>query len=213
MRNNLPVRSRSGSIVPFMGTSRAVKYLSSIELVTLEQAWQKARDTALRPKQFGRYGLVFLLLRHTGARLTEVFGIDDTRDVDFRNAEIRLVTLKQRTKKGSLPTRIVPVPPWVTNEIAAYLVQYPEMKGRVFKLKKQNFWVRFRAIALEAGIPEDLAHPHVLRHTRAIELLRAGIPVTIVQDLLGHSSLTTTAVYLRMSGAEAKAVLKERGII
>ncbi|CAD7775508.1 Tyrosine recombinase XerD [Candidatus Methanoperedenaceae archaeon GB37] len=58
--------------------------------------------------------------------------------------------------------------------------------------------------AKEADIPKDLAHPHILRHTRAIELLRAGVPVTIVQDLLGHSALTTTAVYLRISGQEAR---------
>ena len=51
------------------------------------------------------------------------------------------------------------------------------------------------------GIPKELAHPHILRHTRAIELLRAGVPVTVVQDLLGHSALTTTAVYLRISNA------------
>ena len=43
--------------------------------------------------------------------------------------------------------------------------------------------------------------------------LRAGVPVTIVQDILGHSALTTTAVYLRMSGQEAKGILREKGLI
>jgi site-specific recombinase XerD len=57
------------------------------------------------------------------------------------------------------------------------------------------------------------AHPHVLRHTRAMELVRAGVPLTIVQQILGHSNLNTTAVYLQFSGQEAKAILKERGLI
>ncbi|WP_456324098.1 tyrosine-type recombinase/integrase, partial [Desulfonauticus submarinus] len=61
--------------------------------------------------------------------------------------------------------------------------------------------------------PRKLAHPHILRHTRAIELLRNGVPVTIVQDILGHSALTTTAIYLRISGQEAKGILKEKGLI
>jgi site-specific recombinase XerD len=57
------------------------------------------------------------------------------------------------------------------------------------------------------------SHPHVLRHTRAMEMVRAGVPLTIVQQILGHANLNTTAVYLQFSGQEAKAILKERGLI
>jgi molybdate transport system regulatory protein len=39
------------------------------------------------------------------------------------------------------------------------------------------------------------------------------VPVTIVRDLLGHSSLNTTAIYLRMSAQEAKMILKDKGLI
>jgi len=39
------------------------------------------------------------------------------------------------------------------------------------------------------------------------------VPVTVVQDILGHSALTTTAMYLRISGYEAKEILKQKGII
>jgi len=62
-------------------------------------------------------------------------------------------------------------------------------------------------------IPRNLAHPHILRHTRTIELLKAGVPVTMVQDILGHSALTTTAIYLRISGYEAKEILRQKGLI
>ena len=101
----------------------------------------------------------------------------------------------------------------VTSEIATYLAEFPEQRGRVFKLDQGNFRRVFYERAKEADIPKDLAHPHILRHTRAIELLRTGVPVTIVQDLLGHSALTTTAVYLRISGQEAKGILREKGLI
>ncbi len=65
----------------------------------------------------------------------------------------------------------------------------------------------------KANIPENISHPHVLRHTRAIELLRAGIPVTAVQQLLGHASLNTTAMYLRYSNIEIQEILKTKGLI
>ena len=87
------------------------------------------------------------------------------------------------------------------------------MKEDLFRLKRTFFYRVFREHCEEVGIPKELAHPHILRHTRAIELLRAGVPVTVVQDLLGHSALTTTAVYLRISNAEAKRILRDRGVI
>jgi len=58
-----------------------------------------------------------------------------------------------------------------------------------------------------------IAHPHVLRHTRAIELIRNGIPVTAVQTILGHSSLNTTAMYLKYSNTEIQAIMKAKGLL
>ncbi|MEA2067072.1 MAG: site-specific integrase, partial [Thermotogota bacterium] len=165
----------------------------------------------------GRYWLTFLMLKFTGARIGEVLLIDDTTDIDFRNAEIKLTILKRHNKsrkngKKRNTTRIVPVPANVTSEIATYIAEYPHMRGKVFKIYQSNFRRKFYELAKKAGVPKDLGHPHILRHTRAIELLRAGVPVTIVQDILGHSALTTTAIYLRMSGQEAKGILRERGL-
>ena len=65
---------------------------------------------------------------------------------------------------------------------------------------------------LAGGNRELFPHPHTLRHTRAVELLNAGIPVTAVQDLLGHSSLLTTAQYLRLSGQDIENMLRGKGL-
>lgn len=139
-------------------------------------------------------------------------GLDDNNDVDFRRGELRLATLKRTGKKKE--TRIIPVPLNVTSGISSFWGHFPDMKGKVFRMVPMSFRRMFYLRAKEAGIPQDLAHPHILRHTRAIELLRGGIPVTVVQDLLGHASLTTTAVYLRLSGQEAKSILNAaRGFI
>ena len=61
-----------------------------------------------------------------------------------------------------------------------YTNSHPKMEGKVFKIDRTNFYTVFRKLTLKAGIPAELAHPHILRHTRAIELLRNGMPVTIV---------------------------------
>ena len=150
-------------------------------------------------------------MRFSGARLGEVLAINDAIDIGFRNSEIKLKTLKRHHPGDH--SRIVPVPSNVISEIATYLAEFPGQKGKIFKLDPGNFRRVFYARSKEAGIPKKLGHPHILRHSFAIELLKAGVPVTLVQDLLGHSSLNTTAIYLRISGQEARSILKEKGLI
>jgi molybdate transport system regulatory protein len=196
--------------LPMNYKTAKIEYLSEEQLNTLTQAFMDYYDKSIKyRKAKGKYWLTYLFLRFTGARLNEVLSINDNTDVDFRNSEVKLVTLKQKNKTF----RIVPLPNQVISELATYLAQYPGEKGKVFKILDCNFRRRFYLIGEKAGLPKNLSHPHILRHTRAIELLRAGVPVTAVQALLGHSSLTTTAIYLRLSGQEIKWILKEKGLI
>jgi len=182
-------------------------------LTAFFQAWYDDPNiTDSKRLKRGRHWLIFLTLRFTGARISEVLNVK-YEDIDFRNAEIRLITLKRHNPKKQGQYRIVPVPSSLTSEIANYIVEYPHMRDKVFKVDRSNFNKVFKERCLEAGIPRDLAHTHILRHTRAIELLRAGVPVTIVQDLLGHSALTTTAIYLKISGQEAKEILREKSLL
>jgi molybdate transport system regulatory protein len=200
----------------------SIQYLTETQLEALTKAFQDWHDAAPSEKQWrlrGRHWLIYLVLRFTGARLGEVVGcedkshhgLNDLEEVDFRQGELRLATLKRREKRRL--SRIVPVPLTVTSEISAYWGHFPDMKGKVFRMTPMSFRRMFYLRCREAGIPSDIGHPHILRHTRAIELLRGGVPVTVVQDLLGHSSLTTTAIYLRLSGQEAKSILKDKGFI
>lgn len=78
---------------------------------------------------------------------------------------------------------------------------------------QSNFIRIFENLCSSAGIPQDLAYPHVLRHTRALKLVQANVPLTIVQQILGHYNLNTTAIYLNFSGQEAKQILKDRGLL
>jgi site-specific recombinase XerD len=64
-----------------------------------------------------------------------------------------------------------------------------------------------------SGFSKTLSPTLVLRHTRALEMIRAGVPLMIVQQILGHAYLNTTAIYLQFSGQEAKSILKDRGLI
>lgn len=204
--NMYPVK-RSNPLMTKMGE---VYHFTDDELnrLTMEfETWMTER-----PKQRCRYWLVFLFLRYTGARVSEVLMIDEARDIDYRNSTVRLITLKRLSKKKG-QYRIVPIPNKLISEYLRMVKLYPKIEGRAFRVKRNNFFLIFRNLCLKAGIPKEIAHPHTLRHTRAIELLRAGIPVTAVQQLLGHASLNTTAMYLRYSNAEIQEMMKLKGLI
>ena len=117
---NLPINYKTAKI----------EYLSEDQLNALTQAFMDYYDKSVKyRKAKGKYWLVYLFLRFTGARLNEVLSINDNTDVDFRNSEVKLVTLKQRNKTF----RIVPVPNQVISELATYLAQYPSEKGKFAK--------------------------------------------------------------------------------
>ncbi len=187
-------------------------YLSEAQLNALTTAYQWWYDDAKTPASRcirGRYWLAYLIMRFTGARLGEVLSLDDTLDIDYRNHEIRMPTLKRRKQTS----RQVFLPAQVIAETATYLADHPNMRGKIFRLDQSNVRKVFLERCKDAGLPRNMAHPHILRHTRAIEMLRAGVPITVVQDQLGHAQLTTTAVYLKISGQEAKGILRDKGLL
>ncbi len=204
---------QKGSFLPV--APAGVSYLRPEELLRLTEAFRTRFERPAGKRYFrkarARHWVIFLLLRYTGARVSEVLAVDDQRDLDFREAMIRLPTLKRHRRKGV--ARQVPLPPLVFGEIGRVLAEFPDLRGRLFACHRSAVFRYFKERAKEAGLDPKLAHPHVLRHTRAIELLRAGVPVTVVQEILGHASLTTTAVYLRFSGYEIKTILKDRGML
>jgi len=145
-----------------------IKYFEEDELNRLTKEFQEYYDRAKKKKNAGKYWLTFLFLRFTGARISEVLNIDDTKDIDFRNSRVKLITLKRKRSKKVY--RTVPIPIEVINELLRYLAMYPDMRGRVFNLNQPNFYKKMQEIGKRAGISKGKVHPHALRHTWAIEV-------------------------------------------
>ncbi|MGH3520083.1 MAG: site-specific tyrosine recombinase XerD [Haloechinothrix sp.] len=139
------------------------------------------------------------LLYSTGARISEAVGLD----VDDIDAGQRTVLLDGKGGKQ----RLVPIGRPALEAVDAYLVRArPSLavKGRgapaLFlnarggRLSRQGAWQVLKAAAERAGIKAAVS-PHTLRHSFATHLLEGGADVRVVQELLGHASVTTTQVY------------------
>lgn len=101
----VPAPGRTIVLRPHHGSFKA---FTEEELKNLEDAFLDWLDSVKNQKRWkwrARHWIVFNLLRYTGARISEVLAVDDTRDIDFRGAEIRLVTLKRHraAKKRAVP--------------------------------------------------------------------------------------------------------------
>ena len=139
------------------------------------------------------------LLYSTGSRISEGVGLDiDDIDTQARSALLRGKGGKQR---------LVPVGRPAVQALEAYLVRgRPELarRGRgtpaIFlnarggRLSRQSAWQVLQDAAERAGITSGVS-PHMLRHSFATHLLEGGADVRVVQELLGHASVTTTQIY------------------
>jgi integrase/recombinase XerD len=142
------------------------------------------------------------LLYGTGARISEAVGLA-VDDVDRGSAVVRLAG------KGG-KQRVVPVGSYALRAVEEYLVRArPALAangkggvrgGALFlnvrggPLSRQSAWAILRSAAERAGLSVEIS-PHTLRHSFATHLLDGGADVRVVQELLGHASVTTTQVY------------------
>ena len=79
------------------------------------------------------------------------------------------------------------------------------LNARGGSLSRQSAWAVLRAVAGRAGITKDVS-PHTLRHSFATHLLEGGADVRVVQELLGHASVTTTQIYMLVTVDQLREV-------
>ncbi|RRD40053.1 integrase [Leptotrichia sp. OH3620_COT-345] len=148
--------------------------------------------------------LIIKFLIATGARISEILNLE-IKDVENQGYEFIKVL-----GKGS-KYRIIPIYDNLEKEIKDYLLNYrPKLKNieKNFKLfpniRRENFWKRLKKASKNAGIEKNV-YPHIFRHSVATVLLSNGADIRIVQEILGHSNISTTEIYTHVE----KSALKE----
>lgn len=150
----------------------------------------------------------------TGVRISELVGLD-RRDLDLEDALVRVFG------KGS-KERVVPIGRSARGVLADYLargrpaLERPATRTRVpgdplflnargGRLTRQGCWKIVTSAGERVGLDGRLS-PHVLRHSCATHMLEHGADIRVVQELLGHASLSTTQVYTKVSPERLRAV-------
>lgn len=128
----------------------------------------------------------------------------------LRNAEICNVKVSDHNfedhnmivfGKGS-KERMVPVPLDFENDIKKYLGEKNLIGGdKLFDITPKGLYAMVKRYGIKGGLDLEV-HPHMLRHTFAVQGLKAGWNLRTLQKALGHKSLTTTQVYLEITDGD-----------
>jgi integrase/recombinase XerD len=196
---NNPVSAMASSKVP----RRLPKALTIKEITSLIDSTKRAGD----PISLRDHAIIELLYG-TGARVSEIVGININ---DFAQSDVEgnpITTLKLRGKGSK--ERIVPLGSFAKNALDEYLVRIRPnllsksksarvetalfLNQRGSRLSRQSAWQMISDAADSTGLSGKVS-PHVFRHSYATHLLDGGADIRVVQELLGHASVTTTQVY------------------
>jgi integrase/recombinase XerD len=194
---NLP----TGEISSHKVARKLPKALSIDEVASLiESAKSLSEATSLRDVA------LLELLYSTGGRVSEIIGINlnDLAKIESDNEVIQTIKLRGKGSKE----RIVPIGTFALTALDNYLVRTRPgllaksgksenallLNSRGGRLSRQSAWNIVLQAAQVCGL-EGKVSPHVFRHSYATHLLDGGADIRVVQELLGHSSVTTTQIY------------------
>ena len=147
-------------------------------------------------------------LAMTGCRVSEALAIRAC-DVDLDANELRIATLKRRTEHW----RAVPVPEDLVHTLElVHRLRSAQRSSRgsnrpLWPITRQTANRQVAAVMRTAAIEGPQACPRGLRHSFGVAAACAGVPLPIIANLLGHASLTTTAIYTTAIGAEARELV------
>ena len=188
-------------IAPSKSARRLPKALTIKQIVSMiDAAFREGDPITLRDQA------MLELLYSSGARVSELIGINlnDLSTVQTDDGEIRTLKLRGKGSKE----RIVPLGSFASKAIDTYCVRIrPDLSAKSSKpssalflnsrggrISRQSAWQMVLDSAKAAGVTEHVS-PHVFRHSYATHLLDGGADIRVVQELLGHASVTTTQIY------------------
>ena len=180
-----------------------ISYMTSEQL---ERFLQAAKD-------FGpREHAMFLFAVSHGVRAQEICNLKIS-DINFKSEQIHIARLKgsldqvqsmMRVKGNSLMNEAAVLKAWLDVREADG-DEYVFNSQKSTQMNRTTIFKLFRAIAKAAGLGETLQHPHVLKHTCAMMMVKNGANAFLIREHLGHRSFDSTLAYVNPTSSDASA--------
>lgn len=198
-----PYRKKYDDIEPVL-TKKSYYNSETIKFFTETEIKRLVNDAE---NQFNT--LILLLLYETGARIEEARAIK-FNDIDDNNGRIKVLTLKQRSKSqifrylkiSDKLHRLILVHQKTNNLSDADFVLTKKQGGQAVTKQGIDKIIKREVLKTLGRDYLDRAHPHALRHTRAIHLLDSGMNIMLLKNFLGHANIVNTLIYLKYSNQD-----------
>ena len=188
------------------GRSLSIDFFTDEEVQKIfQEISEKINTDKRRSDRHKRYFLLVEFLYRTGGRIDEVLLIRPS-DINLATNSVRMKTLKQgkdrKTGMQKEKYRIIPLHPALRDIYMQYLIEMnlnQKSEDLLFPMKRQVIDLYFKKLQDKLGIK---IHAHKFRHTFAVKAIMDQVPLNVLQQWLGHSSVFTTSIYTQITGMD-----------
>ncbi len=202
-RNMMLQSSKKNLSIDFFSDDQLEKIFQEIS--------RKMHDDVKRISYHQRYFILVKFLLRTGGRIDEVLQVSPA-DVNLATNTIRMITLKQgRDRKTGMPRekyRIIPMHSDLRDTYMQYLLERSirqDSHDLLFPMKRQVVDLYLKKIQNDIGIR---VHAHKFRHTFAVKAIMDNVPLNVLQQWMGHSSVFTTSIYTQITGMDTSEFME-----
>lgn len=170
----------------------------SAENIIMLSEYKIIRDGLLADEKYKHYFMV-RFLGETGCRVNELVQL---RAEHLRQGYAEILT-KGKMRRIYFPERL-------QTDCMKWLTEKRKNRGLLFsngsgnQMTESGVWKLLKQFAVRYGVDEQVVYPHSFRHMFAIEFLRRDNDISLLSDLLGHESISTTSIYLKLSSDEQR---------
>ena len=207
----MPLPIPKSMMIQSSGRALSVDFFSDEEVQkVLHEISDKIVTDKRRSEKHKRYFLLVEFLYRTGGRIDEILMVRPS-DVNLATNSIRLKTLKQGKDRNGIQREKYRVIPFHVDLRDAYMQYLLDMnistksEDPLFPMSRQVIDLYFKKMQDRLGIK---IHAHKFRHTFAVKAIMDNVPLNVLQQWLGHSSIFTTSIYTQITGMDTSQFME-----
>ena len=201
----MPLPIPKSMMIQSSGRQLSIDFFSDEEVQQIfNEISEKINADIRRADRHKRYYLLVNFLYRTGARIDEILMLRPSQ-INLTTNSVRMKTLKQGKDRNGIQKekyRIIPLHAYLRDTYMQYLLDMnisTKSEDPLFPMSRQVVDLYFKKLQGKLGFR---IHAHKFRHTFAVKAIMDNVPLNVLQQWLGHSSIFTTSIYTQITGMD-----------
>ncbi len=207
----MPLPIPKSMMIQSSGRQLSIDFFSDEEVQQIfNEIAKKINAEIRRGDRHKRYYLLVNFLYRTGARIDEILMLRPS-DINLTTNSVRMKTLKQGKDRNGIQKekyRIIPLHADLRDAYMQYLLDMnisTKSEDPLFPMSRQVVDLYFKKMQSKLGFR---IHAHKFRHTFAVKAIMDNVPLNVLQQWLGHSSIFTTSIYTQITGMDTSQFME-----